>query len=195
MPVATAVIVTETPPSTCAPTPTAAAELAAPARTDALALLAARQSALQRVLSRAVQAQAQRVDHLALRLGQPARAVLGQHERLNSLAHRLQQSLAQRRARHADEPARLWMRLQRALQTQRQRCELRLGAARERLQALDPHRVLQRGYAWVEAADGRPVVSAQALLAGQSVRAVWSDGHAQARIVDVHVLPHGAAGE
>ena len=26
----------------------------------------------------------------------------------------------------------------------------------------DPHRVLQRGYAWVESADGRPVVSALA---------------------------------
>jgi exodeoxyribonuclease VII large subunit len=169
--------------------------LAAPARADALALLVARQSALQRVLSRAVQAQAQRVDHLALRLGQPARAVLGQRERLNGLAHRLQQALAQRRARHADEPARLWSRLQRAQQTQRQRCELRLGAAQERLQALDPHRVLQRGYAWVEAADGRPVVSARALQAGQSVRAVWSDGHAQAQIVQVQVLPSPVAGD
>jgi len=178
-----------------APTPTAAAELAAPARADALALLAARQSALQRVLLRAVQAQAQRVDHLALRLGQPARAVLGQRERLNGLAHRLQQALAQRRARHADEPARLWSRLQRALQTQRQRCELRLGAAQERLQALDPQRVLQRGYAWVEAADGRPVVSARALQAGQSVRAVWSDGHAQAQIVQVQILPTPLAGD
>ena len=176
-----------------APTPTAAAELAAPARADALALLAARQSALQRVLSRAVQAQAQRVDHLALRLGQPARAVLGQRERLDGLARRLQQALVQRRARHADEPVRLWTRLLRAQQAQLQHCELRLGAAQQRLQALDPHRVLQRGYAWVEAADGRPVVSARALHAGQSVRAVWSDGHAQAQIVDVHALPQRTA--
>ncbi len=172
-----------------APTPTAAAEQAAPARADALALLAARQSAVQRVLSRAVQAQAQRVDHLALRLGQPARAVLGQRERLSGLGHRLQQALAQRRARHADEPARLWTRLQRALQAQLQRCGLQADAAQERLKALDPQRVLQRGYAWVEAADGRPVVSARALHAGQAVRAVWADGHAQAQIVAVQALP------
>ena len=171
-----------------APTPTAAAELAAPARADALALLAARQAALQRVLARALQAQAQRVDHLALRLGQPARAVLGQRERLTGLGHRLQQALAQRRARHGDEPLRLWSRLQRALQTQLQRSGLRLEAASERLQALDPQRVLQRGYAWVEAGDGRPVVSARALQAGQSVRAVWADGHAQAQIVHVQAL-------
>ena len=183
-----------------APTPTAAAELAAPARADALALLAARQSALQRVLTRALQGQAQRVDHLALRLGQPARAVLGQRERLDGLGHRLQQALTQRRARHADEPLQTWARLQRALKAQMQRSGLRLDAARDRLHALDPQRVLQRGYAWVEAADGRPVVSARALHVGQSVRAVWSDGQAQAQIVDVdavdvHALPHHAAGD
>lgn len=171
-----------------APTPTAAAELAAPARADALALLAARQSALQRMLVRALQAQAQRVDHLALRLGQPARAVLGQCERLDGLGHRLQQALAQRRARHAEEPARLWTRLQRAVQGQLQRCALRALASQERLAALDPQRVLQRGYAWVEAADGRPVVSVRALRAGQAVRAVWADGHAQAQIIDVQAL-------
>ena len=181
-----------------APTPTAAAELAAPARADALALLAARQSALQRVLTRALQVQAQRVDHLALRLGQPARAVLGQRERLDGLGHRLQQALTQRRARHVDEPLQTWARLQRALKAQMQRSGLRLDAARDRLHALDPQRVLQRGYAWVEAADGRPVVSVRALHVGQSVRAVWSDGHAQAQIVDVdavdvHALPHHAA--
>ena len=176
-----------------APTPTAAAELAAPARADALALLAARQSALQRVLARALQAQAQRVDLLALRLGQPARAVRGQSERLDGLGHRLQQALTQRRARHADEPVQVWGRLQRALKTQLQRSGLRLDAVRDRLQALDPQRVLQRGYAWVEAGDGRPVVSARALHAGQSVRAVWSDGHAQAQIVSVEApSPHQA---
>ena len=183
-----------------APTPTAAAELAAPARADALALLAARQSALQRVLTRALQVQAQRVDHLALRLGQPARAVLGQRERLDGLGHRLQQALTQRRARHVDEPLQTWARLQRALKAQMQRSGLQLDAARDRLHALDPQRVLQRGYAWVEAADGRPVVSVRALHVGQSVRAVWSDGHAQAQIVDVdavdvHALPHHAAGD
>ena len=178
-----------------APTPTAAAELAAPARADVLALLAARQSAVQRVLLRGLQAQAQRVDHLAARLGQPARAVLGQRERLNGLGHRLQQALAQRRVRHADEPVRLWTRLQRAMLTQLQRCGQRVEASHERLKALDPQRVLQRGYAWVEAADGRPVVSSQALHAGQSVRAVWADGHALAQIVQVHALTPPVPGD
>ncbi len=178
-----------------APTPTAAAELAAPARAEALAWLDARQSALQRALSRSLQSQAQRVDHLALRLGQPARTVLGQRERLDGLMHRLQQALTQRRVRHAGEPVQWQARLQRALQGQLQRSSLRVDAVRDRLDALDPRRVLQRGYAWVEAADGRPVVSARVLQAGQSVRAVWSDGHAQVQVVQVQALPPCGPGD
>ena len=177
-----------------AATPTAAAELAAPARSEALTLLATRLAALQRVLSRALQTQAQRVDILGLRLGQPARAVLSQRERLSGLGQRLQQALVQRRARHADEPARLWPRVQRAMQAQLQRYTMQVSAAHDRLKALDPQRVLQRGYAWVESADGRPVLSAQALRPGQSVRAVWADGHAQAEIVTVQVLPRRGQG-
>ncbi|MDO8419385.1 MAG: hypothetical protein Q7S90_05050, partial [Rubrivivax sp.] len=66
---------------------------------------------------------------------------------------------------------------------------LGLAGAGERLQAHDPHRVLQRGYAWVESADGRPVVSALALHPGQAVRAVWADGSARAEVLDVEPLP------
>ena len=171
-----------------AATPTAAAELAAPAGADLLSLLAARQSSLQRALARAMYAQAQRVDMLGLRLGQPTRSVSGQRERLHGLAQRLQQAVVQRRQRHADEPARLWPRLLRAVQAQLQCSGLQLGMTQQRLQALDPARVLQRGYAWVESADGRPVLSARGLQAGQAVRAVWADGHALAQITQVQAL-------
>ncbi len=172
-----------------APTPTAAAELAAPAQADALALLQARQAALQRLLSRALQTRAQRIDTLALRLGQPALAVLGQAGRVQALSQRLRQALMQRRVQHREEPARLAQRLLRALAVQIQRRQQQLAAAQQRLAALDPQRVLQRGYAWVEAADGRPVVSALALRPGQAVRAVWADGRARAEIIDVEPLP------
>ena len=73
-----------------------------------------------------------------------------------------------------------------------QALQQRLEAAAGRLQAHDPHRVLQRGYAWVESADGRPVISALALQAGQAVRAVWADGRAEAVIVSVEPLPPAA---
>ncbi len=171
-----------------APTPTAAAELAAPARSETLAALQARQLTLQRALQRALQRQAQRVDTLALRLGQPGRALWGQHEKLQALQKRLQMALLQRRGRHHEELPQRGQRLQRALASQLQAQRLRLLATEARLRALNPAQVLQRGYAWVEAADGRPVVSALALQPGQAVRAVWADGSAQARIASVEPL-------
>lgn len=172
-----------------APTPTAAAELAAPAQADALAALHARLVALQRLVARALQTQAQRVDTLAFRLGQPTRTLLGQRERLLGLHQRLRQALLQRSQRQADEPRRLVQRLHRALAVQLQRQRSQLGAAQQRLDALNPQRVLQRGYAWVEGVDGRPVVSVRALLPGQTVRAVWADGRALTQIIDVEPLP------
>jgi len=150
-----------------APTPTAAAELAAPARDDLLLALQGQRERLRRAAERALQGRAQRLDSLALRIGQPARALRGQAHRLQQLAHRLQHALA--------------------LQLQSRR--LRLQVAAERLQAQDPSRVLQRGYAWIESADGRPVVSARALSPGQTVRAVWADGRATAQIEQVEPLP------
>ena len=165
-----------------APTPTAAAELAAPSRDEALGGLQARASLMRRALERALQAQAQRLDTLALRLGQPARGLQGQVQRLDALGGRLQRAVLLRRQRLAEAPQRLQERLQRAVAQRLQAEPLRLRAAEQRLQAHDPHRVLQRGYAWVQAEDGRPVLSVRALQPGQQVRAVWADGHALAQV-------------
>jgi exodeoxyribonuclease VII large subunit len=172
-----------------APTPTAAAELAAPARDDAVRSLQARQAQLLRALERNVQGRAQGLDTLALRLGQPARALLGQSQRLGELAGRLQRGQQHQRQRLAELPDRLGRRLVRAMAAHTQAECLRLVGAGQRLQAHDPHRVLQRGYAWVESTDGRPVVSAHALQPGQSVRAVWADGRAVAEVKSVEALP------
>ena len=174
-----------------APTPTAAAELAAPSRDEALGSVHARQRLMQRALERALQAQAQRLDTLALRLGQPARGLRGQVQRLDDLAGRLRRAVLRRRERLAEAPQSLQQRLRLAV-THRLKTEpQRLQAAEQRLQAHDPHRVLQRGYAWVEAEDGRPVVSVRELHSGQEVRAVWADG--QALAVVQRVEPRAAA--
>ncbi|MDO9075060.1 MAG: exodeoxyribonuclease VII large subunit [Rubrivivax sp.] len=172
-----------------APTPTAAAELAAPARDEALATVQARALQLQRALERTLQVRAQRLDTLALRLGQPARGLAGQSQRLVELAGRLRRAVQARQVRMSEAPARLAQRLARALAGHLQTERLRLEAASQRLQGHDPHRVLQRGYAWVEAADGRAVVSALSLHAGQPVRAVWVDGRAQMQVQRVEPLP------
>jgi exodeoxyribonuclease VII large subunit len=179
-----------------APTPTAAAELAAPARDDLIAGLIARQALLHRAIERLQQGQAQRLDSLALRLGQPASGLRGQGDRLQDFARRLRRAMLLQALRAAEALPRAKQSLHRAmtqrLQQQRQAIESR-GLT---LQAHDPHQVLRRGYAWVETIDGnnagRPVLSALALQPGQQVRAVWADGRATATIQATEALPPDA---
>ena len=172
-----------------APTPTAAAELAAPARAEALAALDGRQVALVRSVQHVLQAQAQRLDMAAARLGQPGRVLLQQRQRLDELGRRRQRALLAGCALQAQHLQRLAQRAERAVQGALSRQQLRLAAAAQALQAHDPRRVLQRGYAWVENAAGEPVVSVQALQPGQMVRAVWADGRALAQVQLVEPLP------
>ena len=175
-----------------APTPTAAAELAAPMQAEALAQLQAEADALRRAVQRTLQTQAQRLDTAALRLGQPARSLAGQSQALLSLSRRLVQGLSHAHARQDERLSRLGERLVRAAQTRLQREPLRLQAAAERLSAQDPARVLKRGYAWVEALDGRPVLGVAQLRQGQAVRAVWADGRATAEVLQIEPLPPSA---
>ena len=172
-----------------APTPTAAAELAAPAWAELHAALDARQAALQRALLPALDRQAQRLDTVALRIGRPAALLATQAQRLQALERRLRQAVLVRLARDRQAADGLAGRLQRGLGVQVERARSRIAAAGERIGALDPQRVLQRGYAWVEAADGRPVVSVRGLAPGQMVQAVWADGRARAELVEVVPLP------
>ena len=172
-----------------AATPTAAAELAAPMQSEALAQLDAAATALQRVLQRTLQNQAQRLDTAALRLGQPSRKLGAQQQGLDTLARRLGQGLRAAHGRQGEQLLRLGQRLQRAAQVRLQREPLRLEAAAQRLAAQDPARVLQRGYAWVESMDGRPVLGVTGLRCGQAVRAVWADGRATAELLSVEPLP------
>jgi len=172
-----------------APTPTAAAEMAAPSRDDQLAALQGGDRALQAALARAMQTHSQRLDRLSLRLGRPAATLAAQGERLDSLQMRLGQSLRQQLPRQRLAQQVLSQRLLRAARVTLAQQAQRQASWQARLQALDPTRVLQRGYAWVESADGRPVLSARALSVGQVVQAVWSDGRAQAEVQKLESLP------
>ena len=171
-----------------APTPTAAAELAAPSQTETLAVLQTRQQALLRSLQRVLQVQAQRLDHCAARLGQPGRLLLAQRQRLDDLGRRQQRAGVTGRAQQAQALQAWAQRLRRAVQGQLARQQLRTAAAAQALQAHDPRRVLQRGYAWVETEAGQPVVSAAGLAPGQVVQAVWADGRAQVEVKQVQKL-------
>jgi exodeoxyribonuclease VII large subunit len=170
-----------------AATPTAAAELAGPARDDLLSALDALQARLARQVRRQLDMQAQRLDRATAQLMRPAqllarRAVMLRHadaRRCSALAAALRQA---ERA-----PAQLAQRAARAAHVRLLRASARLDSLEQRLRALDPRRVLARGYAWVTDADGQPLVSARLLSPGQIVHAVWADGRARAQVVDVEL--------
>jgi exodeoxyribonuclease VII large subunit len=172
-----------------AATPTAAAELAAPERLAALADLDAAQTRMQRALQRRVLHQAQQLDSLVQRLGQPARLVLLQGQRLNDREQRAARALRASCSLQHGVLRQLAQRLLRAAGARWQQERSRLAAAHATVAAHDPKRVLQRGYARIESASGTPVVSVQALQPGQQVRAVWADGHAQAQVLSVQARP------
>ena len=146
-----------------APTPTAAAELVAPERAACLETLAQRQRQLQQGLQRRLDREAQRLDRAALRLSRPSE-LLRQH----------QQRLALLAQRHAA-----------ALPQALQRRDQRLDVLAARLQALDPARVLQRGYAWVTDAEGRTLVSVGQVQPGAALTAMLRDGRVHTTVLAV----------
>lgn len=168
-----------------APTPTAAAEMAALPLADWMdRLLVARRRLAQAVRMR-LDRQSQRLDLAALQLGPAAAAVAAQQARLAGLDARLRQAVS------ADAPRRLQAlhdrsaRLERAVQATRTLAANRLQSAADRLRALDPGAVLRRGYAWVEDGQGTPITRVAAVAPGDTVRAVWADGRATARVESV----------
>ena len=172
-----------------AATPTAAAELIAPERDALLQDLAQRQQRLRlRVLHR-LDASAQRLDNLALRLQRPAGLLHVQAARLSALQQRHQTvmrralDLAQHRLQQGGQRAIRVMAL--ALERRHHRRD----AMAARLAAVDPRQVLQRGYAWVTDETGRAVTSARGLQAGQSLQAVWHDGQVSVEVKGAGTVP------
>jgi exodeoxyribonuclease VII large subunit len=168
-----------------APTPTAAAELAAPARLACMETLEGLARRLQRRLHAVLERQQQRLDGATLRLMRPAEAARRRQQGLDLLAHRLASAaripLA---ARHAALD-RLALRLARAAAMQRQRGARRIDTLEARLGGLDPRQVLARGYAWLTDGSGRVVQGVSQLSAGDAVRATLSDGQADLRVLEV----------
>jgi exodeoxyribonuclease VII large subunit len=181
-----------------APTPTAAAEMAATDRGVGLEALSVLAHRLGRGLLRQQDRQAQRLDAVAARLGvglvrqqerQSQRlnavaarlgrpqALLGQHSQwLDRLAGRLQSDVRNQLLEQGHQLERLSDRLgfNRAQQLP-QRAQ-RLERAALRLSSVDPRQVLERGYAWLSDERGQALTHAAQFQSGQAVRATLADG-------------------
>ena len=130
-----------------APTPTAAAELAAQARDVWLAQVERADEVLREALTRRLDIGAQRLDLAASRLGRPLARMGTQHLRLARAAHRLRFTTMSRLEKEAGRFAALESQLRRAIEARSQRAAQTLERSRMRLELLDPRLVLQRGYA------------------------------------------------
>ncbi|NDE74381.1 MAG: exodeoxyribonuclease VII large subunit, partial [Betaproteobacteria bacterium] len=159
-----------------APTPTAAAELVAEPHEvwrSALQLMARR---LQQSAWRVMDAQAQRLDQAATRLGRPSALAALQRLRLASAGQRLQgESL--RFLQHRQQALQgLASRLPKAMQSSIAQGRQRWDRAGLRLGLLDPSLVLRRGYAWLSDERDQPLSSVGQFQAAQPVRATLADG-------------------
>lgn len=159
-----------------APTPTAAAEMAATARDELMQAVDHLAHRLAHGMQRQLDRQAQRMDSVAARLGRPQATLARQQQTLDRLAMRLRAAplgaLAQGQHRVQRQSDRLKHGLVLATQQHAQRCE-RLGL---RLTALDPHRVLERGYALLTDERGQALTRVGQMTTGQPVQATLADG-------------------
>ena len=193
-----------------APTPSGAAELVVPDRSEWLRALGAglgrlaagwrRRAAVDRErlrwLGRRLElthprtrlaARAQRLDELEGRLAAQWRVRLArERERLRWLARRLdlnhpRTAVAERAGHLAD----LEGRFGRALRGKLATLGARLAAAARTLNAVSPLATLERGYTIVARADGRVVRRARDLAPGDLVRARTGDGHFNATVTGI----------
>jgi exodeoxyribonuclease VII large subunit len=127
-------------------------------------------------LARQQERQAQRLHAVAARLSRP-QALLGQHRQwLDQLAHRLQAGLQSDVTGSGHRLERLNDRLAFSRGKQVQQAGQRLERAALRLSSVDPHRVLERGYAWLSDDKGQALTLVGQFQPGQSVQATLSDG-------------------
>ena len=166
-----------------APTPTAAAEMAAQPRDVWLGALGLVGQRLQDAVTRQLDTQAQRLDSAAQRLGRPSGLVARQQWKLGQQAQRLRyavlSNIERKKSTYSAEEASFPQVFKTAIQQQ----HARLDRAGQSLALLDPLLVLQRGYALLRTAEGVPLTRVLQTATGQGVTAVLADGE-----IDLHVL-------
>ena len=168
-----------------APTPTAAAELAAPDAQACLSGLQVIASLLQRRVHDGLDGRAQQLDTLSLRLTRPAEAMRRRSQRLDLLAHRLLAATRRRVEQHRVRDVHLQDRLVRSTAVVLSMQAQRLAALGARLRALDPQHVLARGYSWLSDASGHPVLGVAGLKVGATLQARLADGTASVAVTGV----------
>ena len=191
-----------------APTPTAAAELVSPKRTDLLLGLSALGARLSRDIDRALNTRMQHLDYLGKRLVHPGERIGAELRHMTHLVQRLRSAathaldaanwniagLVQRlRGALPDVDARiarqqeLKLRLRHGEERLLDQLDARLARMKANLAHLNPQAVLERGYSIVEKQDGQIVRSAEQVAAGEALRLSFAHGAAQSRVENIEI--------
>lgn len=165
-----------------APTPTAAAELAAASRESWLDALALADGRLRELLWRRLDVHAQRLDNIAARLGRPSSLAAVQRYRLGALAGRIRQAGAHQIERRSQLLQSLASQLPDRWQRGLERRRLRLDHVQAQLELLDPTLVLKRGYSWLVDEQGHTLTAAERARPGQWLRATLADGSLELQV-------------
>lgn len=180
-----------------APTPTAAAEMVSPDRIELRAQVTQLRGQLTRLTRRALEDRMQKLDYLQRRLTHPGERIVEQRRHLAHLASRLTsayahaadgrawalRAVAQRHSaarpdvrgleRNLADAGRL---LGEAMQRGLVQRQSRLARAEGFVNALDPQRMLERGYSIAETAHGVIVRDAATLAVGEEIRVTFARG-------------------
>ncbi|HEY0116602.1 MAG TPA: exodeoxyribonuclease VII large subunit [Allosphingosinicella sp.] len=166
-----------------APTPTAAAELAVPVRSDLLAQIRQFGHRAERCASRTAERSAERLEALLRHWPEREDLLAPQQQRLDDLAERLPRALRGRLDRAQAELGRAGGALRPSL------LERKLERAAERLESIKrmaalvhPERPLKRGFARIEDRTGHTLVSAASARRALSLNLVFADGQVQATV-------------
>src|SRR5450830_105138 len=143
-----------------APTPTAAAELATPDRSNLLNGIIQIEQRISRQIRYLLENRSQQMDYLSRRLLSPLQQIKHKRDTLTQLQSRLKT----------------------ASTTQMQQQQQRIIQLGQNLQHLNPQAILERGYTFVQKVDGDLISSSKQLKIGQRIAIHFKDGKAEAEI-------------
>jgi exodeoxyribonuclease VII large subunit len=166
-----------------APTPTAAAEMAVPVRTELRAYVRDQGSRMERCARRYEERGVEKLHGLARLLPTPASLLDPQRQRVDDYGERLRRGLGRRVADARGELARASGALRPTLlRAKLDRAADRLAAVWRLAQSVNPENLLARGYAWVEGRGGAVVTSAAAARTAVALSLHFADGTVDARV-------------
>ncbi len=159
-----------------APTPTAAAELCATERSVWLGAVHLMAQRLHSAVHRESDTHNQRLDIAAQRLGRPSDSLGQQRLHLQHLGFNLQRQLLLKKELAVQHFLGLERDFALKIAEHLRRAHDRTQRAERSLELLSPQRVLDRGYALLQGADGQVLGSTKAVKPGQKIKATLADG-------------------